>query len=266
MFQDISLLDLFSGTGNISYEFASRGCKDITSVDSHFGCIKYISKISEELNYNIHAIKADIFKYTKMPSRSFDIIFADPPYDFTLQQLEQMISQSFKNGLVSQEGVFILEHSKHTDVSGFERFSESTWDEKKYCRFALSGEAVWKNNFRDLNASINRMATLSIGGRITVELVEEEIERLEYLWNNGAESDTINILHEIFDEDRLKQIDIFDRVQLSEVIKVCKSCKNASEAGRALFAYSRTQKKNANDADRLAKYLNKFGLKWKDLG
>ncbi|MEZ8003576.1 MAG: RsmD family RNA methyltransferase, partial [Patiriisocius sp.] len=81
MFQDISLLDLFSGTGNISYEFASRGCKDITSVDSHFGCVKYISKISEELDYNIHAIKADIFKYTKMPSRSFDIIFADPPYD-----------------------------------------------------------------------------------------------------------------------------------------------------------------------------------------
>jgi len=60
-----------------------------------------------------------------MPSRSFDIIFADPPYDFTLQQLEQMITESFKNGLVAKQGVFILEHSKHTDVSDFDRFSES---------------------------------------------------------------------------------------------------------------------------------------------
>jgi 16S rRNA (guanine966-N2)-methyltransferase len=66
-----------------------------------------------------------VFKYTKMPSRSFDIIFADPPYDFTPVQLESLISESFKNGLVSKEGTFILEHSKHTDVSAFERFSES---------------------------------------------------------------------------------------------------------------------------------------------
>ena len=125
IFQDISFLDLFSGTGNISYEFASRGCKDITAVDQHFGCIKYISKISEELDYPIHAIKADIFKYTKIPSRSFDIIFADPPYDFSLQQLEQMITESFKNGLVAEDGLFILEHTKHTDVSMIHRFSES---------------------------------------------------------------------------------------------------------------------------------------------
>ena len=125
VFQDISFLDLFSGTGNISYEFASRGCKDITAVDQHFGCIKYISKISEELDYPIHAIKADIFKYTKIPSRAFDIIFADPPYDFSLQQLEQMITESFKNGLVAEDGLFILEHTKHTDVSTIYRFSES---------------------------------------------------------------------------------------------------------------------------------------------
>ncbi|MGK0387165.1 MAG: 16S rRNA (guanine966-N2)-methyltransferase [Patiriisocius sp.] len=124
-FSEISLLDLFSGTGNISYEFASRGCSDITSVDGHFGCVKYISKISEELHYNINAIKADVFKYTKTSPRSFDIIFADPPYDFTVEQLETLIADSFKNGLVSKDGNFILEHTKHTDVSAFERFTES---------------------------------------------------------------------------------------------------------------------------------------------
>lgn len=124
-FSQVSLLDLFSGTGNISYEFGSRGCNDITSVDGHFGCVKYISKISDELHLNIHVIKADVFKYTKIASRSFDIIFADPPYDFSLEQLEELLQNSFKNGLISKDGTFILEHTKHTDVSALERFTES---------------------------------------------------------------------------------------------------------------------------------------------
>ena len=120
MFQDISLLDLFSGTGNISYEFASRGCKDITSVDSHFGCIKYISKISEELNYNIHAIKADIFKYTKMPSRSFDIIFADPPYN--IYDVNLFVENALTK--VNKGGFLVVECSAKESLEGYDKIAK----------------------------------------------------------------------------------------------------------------------------------------------
>ena len=79
-FDEVSLLDLFSGTGNISYEFASRGTDEVTSVDAHYGCVKYINQISEELDFSIKTVKSDVFKYLKTTPFTFDVIFADPPY------------------------------------------------------------------------------------------------------------------------------------------------------------------------------------------
>src|SRR5690606_13437507 len=80
-FDQISVLDLFAGTGNISFEFASRGAKQITAVDAHYGCIRYISKIKEELEYPISPVKSDVFSYLEKSLITADIIFADPPYD-----------------------------------------------------------------------------------------------------------------------------------------------------------------------------------------
>lgn len=121
-FEEISLLDLFAGTGNISYEFASRGTQHITAVDSFYGCVKYINSIAEELDFHIHTIKADVLKYLSTTTNSFDIIFADPPYDLSQEKFEKIISECFQNNLLNENGMLIIEHSKHTDLSNSSYF------------------------------------------------------------------------------------------------------------------------------------------------
>jgi 16S rRNA (guanine966-N2)-methyltransferase len=79
---EVKALDLFSGIGSISFELSSRGCPDITSVDKHFGCIRFISETTEKLGLDgIHTVKSDVFQYLDRTSARFDFIFADPPYD-----------------------------------------------------------------------------------------------------------------------------------------------------------------------------------------
>jgi len=127
-FNNITVLDLFSGTGNISFEFGSRGTENITAVDAHFGCIKYINTISNELDLNINTIKSDVFKYLKKSNSKFDVIFADPPYEFELNLFEKIVDLVFERNALNDEGTLIVEHSKHTDLSNHEHFSYS----KKY--------------------------------------------------------------------------------------------------------------------------------------
>lgn len=116
----------------------------------------------------------------------------------------------------------------------------------------------WPGNFRDLNASVTRMATLASGGRITGELVTDEIARLEELAvPPKGEDDLVAI---VLGSERTRALDRFDRAQLAEVLAVCQSAKSLSAAGRELFAASRVSKKSANDADRLRKYLARFDL------
>ncbi len=134
-----------------------------------------------------------------------------------------------------------------------------TWSREareRYLAFGLSPEATWAGNFRDLNASVTRLATLAEGGRITTALVEEEVARLRVLWRAPVQGDGLG---EVLGA-RADQLDDFDRVQLAEVVRVCGQARSLSEAGRSLFAQSRLQKRSANDADRLRKYLARFGL------
>lgn len=132
---------------------------------------------------------------------------------------------------------------------------------EEYLRFAKSSEATWRCNFRDLNASITRMSTLSDGGRITTLLVEEEIARLRLNWQQSttrsSEADISNFIN--------KPIDLFDQHQLAAVIKVCKQSSSAAEAGRVLFNISRTHKKSVNDSHRVGQFLSKFGLDFKKI-
>ena len=132
----------------------------------------------------------------------------------------------------------------------------------KYLKFALSSKASWSANFRDLSASINRMATLCEGGRIRTPEVMAEIERLEMLWNAKAQNNNMQMLHHVLSHEEITQIDLFDQAQLATVIETCLSEKSLSAAGRKLFASSREQKKTNNDADRLSKYLQRFNLSW----
>ena len=89
-FDDISVLDLFSGTGNISYEFASRGTEDITAVDDHYACIKFINDTAELFEMPIKTIKSDVFKFLENFGQQYSIIFADPPYDFEVDLFSKM--------------------------------------------------------------------------------------------------------------------------------------------------------------------------------
>lgn len=124
-FDDISVLDLFSGTGNISYEFASRGTDKITAVDADYGCIKFINETAEDFKMPISTIRSDVFKFLENAANKFTVIFADPPYDMPLEEFEKIPSLIFSNGLLEDNGTLIVEHSKHTDLSSLENFSYS---------------------------------------------------------------------------------------------------------------------------------------------
>jgi transcriptional regulatory protein RtcR len=128
--------------------------------------------------------------------------------------------------------------------------------------FCRTLEARWPGNFRDFNAAIRRMATLAPGGRITREGVDDEVGRLRALWSGVARDESAVRGVEQLLGSRAAELDRFERVQLEEVLRICGEARSLSEAGRELFAASRSRKKSSNDADRLRKYLARFGLSW----
>ncbi len=140
----------------------------------------------------------------------------------------------------------------------------------RYLAFAHSEQASWRANFRDLNSSITRMATLADGGRITEDILDDEISRLRYDWS-GYEADTSNqtpalsVLKEVLSDETIAEIDLFDQTQLAQVIEVCRQSKTMAEAGRKLFNVSRTRRTTSNDSHRLKVYLQKFGLEFRAL-
>lgn len=135
-----------------------------------------------------------------------------------------------------------------------------------FVKFAIDPSTPWKANFRDLNAAITRMSTLAAGGRITPTIVAEEIDRLRRGWHGTRSvSATSEALIDLLGEPRVEKIDPFDQIQLAEVIRVCRESNSLSASGRALFSVSRQSKARPNDADRLRKYLARFGLSWDDL-
>jgi transcriptional regulatory protein RtcR len=134
-----------------------------------------------------------------------------------------------------------------------------------FLAFALSPTANWSGNFRDLNAAVARMATLAPGGRISTDIVEEEAKRLLASWSAPAESPSPAGLQEFLDERQLEELDLFDRAQLAFVVDVCRHSRSLSDAGRTLFGASRARKTFSNDADRLRKYLARFGVEFSQL-
>ena len=121
-FEEISVIDLFSGTGNISYEFASRGTKNIYAIDKHFGCTKFVYDTAKEFDFSINSYKSDVFKFLEKTPLKADIIFADPPYDFEVEKFIKIVDLVFENNILEDEGLLIVEHSKHTDLSDHPNF------------------------------------------------------------------------------------------------------------------------------------------------
>ncbi|MBS7254897.1 RsmD family RNA methyltransferase [Flavobacterium branchiicola] len=122
-FDSLKVLDLFSGTGNISFEFASRGSAPITSVDGDFGCVKFIKQVSSEYDFDIAATKSDVFKFLENCKTTYDIIFADPPYGLDQATFEKIVLTVFERDLLEDDGMMIIEHSKYTKLDHLSNFS-----------------------------------------------------------------------------------------------------------------------------------------------
>ena len=122
-FEGLKVLDLFAGTGNISFEFASRGSAPITSVDADFGCVKFIKQIATEYDFEIAATKSDVFQFLERNKATYDIIFADPPYGLDQKTFEKVVLTVFEKEALQEDGMMIIEHSKYTKLEHLPHFS-----------------------------------------------------------------------------------------------------------------------------------------------
>jgi 16S rRNA (guanine966-N2)-methyltransferase len=126
-FEQIEVLDLFAGTGNISYEFFSRGCLKVTSVEISHRCASFIRSNADHMNAGtINVVRADVFRFIQHTGHAYDVIFADPPYE--MESIDAIPEKILQNNLLKDDGIFILEHSGDYDFSSFPGFS----DHRKY--------------------------------------------------------------------------------------------------------------------------------------
>ncbi len=140
-FEDLKVLDLFAGTGSISYEFASRGCPSIIAVEKKAQHAAFIKKTTTELQFKqLKVVQQDVFRFLKFPTSKFDIIFADPPYD--MASIETLPDLILKNQLLKNTGWFILEHSAKTSFSKHPNFiNHRNYGHVNFSFFALKNEA-----------------------------------------------------------------------------------------------------------------------------
>ncbi len=133
-FEKLNILDLFSGTGNISYEFSSRGVNSVTAIELNKNSIDYINEFNKKNNFGIKIIKTDVFKFLKRCDKLFDLIFADPPYNFVSTQYYKLISLVFKNNLINNDGLLVIEHSSTIELNESDYYIKS----RKYGSSTLS--------------------------------------------------------------------------------------------------------------------------------
>ncbi len=129
--------------------------------------------------------------------------------------------------------------------------------------FAMSPDALWTRNFRDLNGAIRRMAALSATGRIAEAVVRQEIDRLRKAWRGNVLNEDRVFLEELVGAEALDRCDPFHILQLERVVRVCRTSHSLAHAGRILYSASRARRRKLNDSDRLRKYLEGFGITWR---
>jgi transcriptional regulatory protein RtcR len=128
--------------------------------------------------------------------------------------------------------------------------------------FAMSPDAAWTRNFRDLNGAIRRMAALSTTGRISESVVRQEMERLRRAWRGNIRNEDRAFLERLVGAEYLDRRDPFDILQLERVVRVCRTSRSLADAGRILYSASRERRRKLNDSDRLRKYLGGFDITW----
>lgn len=123
-FWELKTLDLFGGTGSISYELASRGVEDLTIVEKDQQMFSFIKKTSETLKLkNFKVVKSDVFRFMEQCTDKFDFIFAGPPY--ALQTIDELPKLIFEKKLLKEDGWFILEHTPRNNYENFSHFKSS---------------------------------------------------------------------------------------------------------------------------------------------
>lgn len=120
-------MDLFAGTGAVSFEFVSRGAREVSSIDINAQCTEYIKSEALRMSVkNIHVVRADVFDLLKRANRKFDIVFADPPY--SIEGLASLPELVFAHEVLTEDGIFILEHPREYDFSDTPHF----WQHRAY--------------------------------------------------------------------------------------------------------------------------------------
>jgi len=114
---DVNVLDLFAGTGNMSYEFASRGAIQVTAIEQDAKCVNYIKQTITLLDLSINVLRTDVFQFLEKNQAKYDIIFADPPYEMDISQFLKIIEKAFEKNMLNEDGFLIIEHSKYTHLS-----------------------------------------------------------------------------------------------------------------------------------------------------
>ncbi len=115
-FQKMVVLDLFSGTGAVSFEMISRGCKEVTAVDQNRNCTEWIRHAAKEFQMqNMQVRQADSFRFIKQNPKKYDLIFADPPYN--LDRIEDISQHIFSNNILNNNGWLVIEHPKEIDFA-----------------------------------------------------------------------------------------------------------------------------------------------------
>ena len=121
----LAVLDLFAGTGSISYEFASRGVPDVFAVDHNRMCIDFIERTINKIGLNISVFQSEVLKYLSSSKTDFDIIFADPPYNMEHRGYLELVNSIFENNQLRADGVLIIEHSDREQLNEHPQFSDS---------------------------------------------------------------------------------------------------------------------------------------------
>lgn len=134
-FANIRILDLYAGTGSISYEFCSRGANQVTAIDKHGSCVRFINQTARELEMSVQAHQTESIRFLETCHDPYDIIFADPPYAETKEIFKNLVSKIFSKELLTSDGLFVLEHGEQLDFSNEQFFVE----QRKYggCVFAF---------------------------------------------------------------------------------------------------------------------------------
>jgi len=119
-FEETKVLDLFAGTGNISFEFASRDCPEVTAIENNFRCIEFMKKTTSQLSFTtLRVIRSDVFQFIRQNRKTYDLIFADPPYE--MEGVAELPGLILKSNMLHPEGLLIVEHDKKVS---FKKYSE----------------------------------------------------------------------------------------------------------------------------------------------